>query len=121
MSIDGNEYGGAARPALPASSRTRQPGFVRTRWRGEVPLATLFWRDMMTIAAIINIAMMFASLALLAGEAPTWVVALVFLSPLPWNVFLVLCVFRTAEREGGRLASFAKTGAILWLVVITIL
>ncbi|TKT79045.1 hypothetical protein [Aquamicrobium sp. LC103] len=118
MKAEVNDHGAALDRA---EIGARAPGFLAARWRGEVPLATLFWRDMILFATLFNLAMMTASLVLLELGYPLWLVIAVFAAPLPLNVFLVACVWRTADRSASRYGHAAKLSALVWLVVATVL
>jgi len=48
--------------------------FFRTRWRGETPLDRLFWRDMLLVGTILNIASSALALILLGLKLPLWLV-----------------------------------------------
>ncbi|MEQ1952291.1 hypothetical protein [Mesorhizobium sp. CN2-181] len=96
-------------------------GFFTARWRGEVPLATLFWRDTIVIGTAINIAATVASLGLLAAKVPLWVALAVHFGPLPYNLFLAFAVWRTADRRGGWAGFFCQTMSLLWLIAAIVI
>lgn len=86
---------------------------VRRRWRGEVPLRTVLWRDMLTAGTVLNLCTGVASLIMLAtGGDVRWAV-LVHFAPLPINLFLLSAVFR-APQAGGR----AKAIAVAWFATV---
>ncbi|MEI9414313.1 hypothetical protein [Mesorhizobium sp. Cs1321R2N1] len=90
--------------------------FFRSRWLGEVPVDRLFWRDMMLVGTVINIASSAAALILLGLKMPLGLVLAVHFAPVPYNVFLTLAVWRTAEKAGGARASLFMLGSVLWLI-----
>ncbi|MEI9423849.1 hypothetical protein O7A70_22020 [Mesorhizobium sp. Cs1299R1N1] len=90
--------------------------FFRSRWLGEVPVDRLFWRDMMLVGTVINIASSAAALILLGLKMPLGLVLAVHFAPVPYNVFLTLAVWRTAEKAGGARASLFMLGSALWLI-----
>ena len=49
------------------------------------------------------------------------VTMLVLLAPLPYNVFLLAAVWRTADLAAPRTASTVRAGSALWLVLATLL
>ncbi|MEO3999117.1 hypothetical protein [Mesorhizobium sp. CAU 1732] len=108
---------------MPVSGRThaRSNGFLTSRWNGTAPFGTLFWRDMMVIATLISLAMLGVSLAVLEMGYPTWLAIAAFLLPIPWNTFLVACVFRTVDAQSHRYGFIAKLAAILWFLIAAIL
>ena len=91
-------------------------GFFQSRWRGEAPLDRLFWRDMLLVATLISIASSAVALMLLGLKLPLWLVLGVHFLPVPYNIFLTLAVWRTAERAGGGKASLMMLGSALWLI-----
>lgn len=95
--------------------------FFMARYRGEIPLSILFWRDMMLVGSLINLLMMVAAIAYLANDGASWIGAVLFLAPLPYNVFLVYAVFRTADRQFPKEANAAKIAAFIWLLVFVVM
>ena len=91
--------------------------FILSRWSGEAPLATVFWRDMILTGTLINIMATLTMVALLAVKAPILVALTVFFTPLPLNFFLVVAVWRSARRSAGSFTLAAQMGAILWLIL----
>ena len=96
-------------------------GFFTRRWRRQTQLNVLFWRDMIVVGTLINIAAMVASLIVLGLKAGLPVAMLIFFAPLPYNVFLAAAVWRTSDLAGPKKAASARTGAVLWLVIATLL
>lgn len=95
-------------------------GFFAARWHGQVPLDRVFFFDMLLIATAINLVTSFVSLMAFGFKAPDWVAVAIYLSPLPYNIFLILCIWRATERGGGS-ASFYRMGALAWLVIATVI
>ena len=94
------------------------PSFFSTRLRGNAPLEKVFWRDMLLVGSAINVAATAASLAMFAsGQSPALALA-VDLLPIPWNTFLLIAVWKAAEREGGPAAKTANIVAALWYFVM---
>ena len=95
--------------------------FFTSRWRGEAPLAIVFWRDMIFVSTALNVLLGVLALALYAADAPTAVVLAVFFALFPWNLFLVLAVWRSAARANSSVAVLTRTAAAAWLVVVTMI
>ncbi|MDQ2634496.1 MAG: hypothetical protein M3Y78_12245 [Pseudomonadota bacterium] len=95
--------------------------FFTRRWRRQAPLGLLFWRDMIVVGSVLNLAAAFAGLMALGFKADLLVAILVFHSPLPYNFFIVGAIWRTAELVDAARASSARFGAVLWLVAVTVL
>jgi hypothetical protein len=93
----------------------------RSRWNGKVPLDRLFWRDMMLVGTGLNIASSAAALVLLGLKMPLALVLAVHFSPVPYNIFLAMAVWRTAEKIVGAKASLLMLGSALWLIVTVVI
>ena len=95
---------------------SRRAGFLASRWQRQVPLALLFWRDMVVVGSAINLAAAFAGLMALGFKAGLATALLVFHLPLPYNIFIAGAVWRTADLAESKAASSARAGAVLWLL-----
>lgn len=90
--------------------------FLARRWRGEVALRVLFWRDMIAVGTVLNLFASFAALIAAAAGAPmAWAAALHF-APMPYNLFLFAALWRRPARP----LAMAVAGAV-WLVLVTVL
>ena len=94
--------------------------FFGSRWQGAVPLDRLFWCDLAAVGTAINIASSVAALILLGLKQPLALVLAVHFSPVPYNIFLTLAVWRTAEKAGGAKASAIMLGSALWLILTAV-
>lgn len=91
-------------------------GWFRRRWLGQVPPATLWWRDMLVLGTVLNLCAAFAALLAYAlGAGTAWALALHF-SMLPLNVFLLLCLWRRPDRTKAQLAL-----ASAWFVAMVVI
>ncbi|WP_217578855.1 hypothetical protein [Mesorhizobium sp. GbtcB19] len=104
----------------PAPATHRNTGFFRARWRGEAPLDRLFWRDMLLVGTAISIASSALALVLLGLKLPLWLVLAVHFLPVPYNIFLTIAVWRTAEKAGGFKAQLMMLGSALWLIAAAV-
>ena len=102
-------------PPLKDAREAPAKSFLLSRWRGEVPLETVFARDMLIEGTLINILAAASGILLLVFGTPTPICVLIYFAPLPWNLFLFLSVWRSAENAG---AVGAKLGAVLWFMVM---
>ncbi|PTE06734.1 hypothetical protein [Mesorhizobium helmanticense] len=94
--------------------------FFRSRWHGPAPLDRLFWRDLVVVGTAINVAASVLALILLGLKLPLALVLAVHFAPVPYNIFLTLAVWRSAERSGGFKASLMMIGAVLWLILVVV-
>lgn len=106
--------------AGPAGSGGIADYFSR-RWRGEVPLLELFWRDMVVVGSLVNVATTVVALLILAAKLPTWWALAVHLVPLPYNLFLYGSVLKTADSTEFPSAGMLKLGATFWIVLASLL
>lgn len=86
------------------------------RWRGDVSLRTVFWRDMLGVGTVANLLATFLGLMAASQGASVWVAAAFHFAPLPYNVFLVAAVGRASPPSPA-----AKLLALAWLAVMTVL
>lgn len=91
---------------------------IRRLLAGDVPLAEVFINDMLVIGSMVNIALALAGFAMLAAGWPTWLAAVTFFSPQPYNIILLIAVWRSASRSPVRAADLAKIAGIVWFVVM---
>lgn len=97
---------------------TKNPGsgFFQSRWRGETDLRVLLWRDVSYVGTLINLAAGFTGMMMLIQDvAPLWALA-VHLAPVPYNVFLLLSVWRSKQ-----CTPTASTIATIWFVAMLII
>lgn len=95
--------------------KTFADNFFSRRWRGQVPLAVLLWRDMVGIGTAVNLAASILALAAVMQEAPGWLAVALHLLPMPYNLFLCAVLWRLPARTAP--ASFI---AAVWLMVMTL-
>ena len=77
-----------------ADDASTRPGYFSNRWHARVPLSTLFWRDILAFATVINLFAGFLSLMSIAQDwGKGWSLSLHF-ALLPYNLFLVASVWR---------------------------
>jgi hypothetical protein len=89
--------------------------FFARRWRGEVALRVLFWRDMLVVGTMVNVCVSFAALMMFAqGLDGRWAFV-VHLAPLPYNAFLLVSVWRSGQRRIP--IALAATG---WMLAMTV-
>lgn len=94
--------------------------YVIALWRGEIPLARIFWTDMLTIGTAINVAGMIAAIALfLSGQVVAGVV--VHFAPVPYNLLLLLGVWHAAQREGSEWSFAVQVVAVVWFAVMLVI
>ena len=103
-------------PGSPSLSAPWPAGFFASRWRGQVPLGRLLWRDMLAVGSLVNLVASLFALALAAKSAPLGLAAALHLAPLPYNAFLLAAVWRHPQRSPVQ-AALAAGWFLLALVV----
>lgn len=98
----------------------RRSGFFSARWRGLVPMQRLFLLDTIVVGTLVNIATTLAAVLLLGADVPEWLALAVHFSPLPYNFFLFLAVWRTSEINRVPLAWALQIMAAFWLIAVTV-
>ena len=97
-------------------------GGIASLWRGEAPLARVFWEYMIGWATILNLIATGAALIVFIKDGPVWLGLLLHFSAVPLNVFLVVSIWRAAAREDGTLlATIARIGSVVWFVVMFVI
>lgn len=95
---------------------------LRRLWAGEIPLTQAFWTFAVLYGLVVNLATTAAALALFSQDAPTALGVLVYLAAMPYNVLVVVAVWRSAARYTGprHWPDLARVAVIAWVVVLTI-
>jgi hypothetical protein len=91
-------------------------------WRGEVGMARVFWEYAIafgTLANLITTALAFGTY-LATGSVLLGVI--IFLLPLPYNVLIVVAVWRSASRYRGPpiWATLARVVVVAWALLATL-
>jgi hypothetical protein len=95
---------------------------VNRLWRGEVGMARAFWEYAIVYGSLANLTTTaFALAALMAGWPALLAVAIFFL-PLPYNVLVVVAVWRSAGCYTGppMWATLARGAVIVWATLATL-
>jgi hypothetical protein len=92
-----------------------QTGFFARRWRGEVPLQVVFWRDMLGIATFINLLASVMALILASRGSDLRIAVALHFSPIAYNLFLFTSVWRSPQ-----CTVLKKAIAFAWLAAMTI-
>lgn len=94
------------------------PTLIARLWAGEVPLARVFWSYAMIGGTALNLAATLLAMALLAADAPALLALAAFALPIPFNLFVLVAVWRSASAyQGPRLlADLARVTSLIWAV-----
>lgn len=98
-------------------------GRLRALWEGQIPLAEAFWWYGIACGFMVNAAATVGAFAAAAAEAPGWAIVAVHLSPLPYNLAVLIGVWRSAARYAGplRWASAARVAITIWIAAAIVL
>jgi hypothetical protein len=89
--------------------------YFSRRWRGQVPLTVLLWRDMLGVGTVMNLTATILALAVIMQDAPDWLAVALHFLPMPYNFFLCAALWRMPDRNP--LATLISAG---WLVAMTL-
>jgi hypothetical protein len=95
--------------------------WVRQLWCGELPLARVFWTDMLAVGTCVNVATLLAAMLMFGLGAPPALAVLTFISPLPYNILLVTGLWRSAARARSEWSTAAQAVAAIWLIAMILI
>lgn len=108
----------ALEAAVRASFLSRVAAYVRSLWRGERPLARVFWSDMIVVGSLVNILATAAAMLLFVAGAPIAFGVAVHFAPIAYNVLLFLAVWQSAARQPSLWSFPAQAAALVWLIIV---
>jgi hypothetical protein len=91
-------------------------------WRGEVGLARAFWEYAIAFGTLANLTTTGLALATFMTTGSVLLAATIFFLPIPYNVLIVVAVWRSAGRYTGPplWATLARAAVIVWATIATI-
>ena len=97
-------------------------GLATQLWRGELALAHVVWRHAVAYALLVNLASDIPFYALIINQASALWIVLAFLAPMPYNIFVIVAVWRSAANYSGeqKWADLARIGSLTWIALLTI-
>lgn len=95
---------------------------VASLWAGELSLGRAFWEFVVLYGLALNLVATLGYFALLANDAPLALTYLAFFLPLPYDVLVLVGVWRSAAHyEGPPLwADLARGAMVLWFLIETL-
>jgi hypothetical protein len=90
---------------------------------GGLPLARAFWFWGILGGGMVSLFSTLFALTLVAASAPAWLAVLVFTAHIPWNLVLLVGIWRSAGRPevSPAAARLARLVILAWVVVLSIL
>lgn len=94
---------------------------LRRLWRGDLPLTEAFWFFAVGYGLLLNLATSMLFMAVLVNDGSLAVLVASFLLPIPYNVLMVVAVWRSAGRYAGpkQWAELARVVCVIWMIVLT--
>jgi hypothetical protein len=91
-------------------------------WYGRVPLARIFWDYAIIVGSLVNLATTLAALAAFANGLPVALGLLIHFLPIPYNLLMVVGVWRSAGKyRGARIwAALARMLILVWAALATL-
>jgi hypothetical protein len=91
-------------------------------WRGEIGMARVFWEYAIAFGTLANLITTGLAFATYLTTGSALLAVIVFLLPLPYNVLIVVAVWRSANRYRGRpvWATLARIGVVAWAMIATL-
>ena len=91
--------------------------------RGGLPLGRAFWLWGILGGGIVSLFSTLLALTLIAASAPAWLAVLAFAAHIPWNLMLLVSIWRSAGRPevSPAAANLARTVILAWVVVLSLL
>ena len=94
---------------------------LKSLWAGEVPLPEVFWHYAVGYGLILNIATSILFVVLVKTNASPWVLVPAYFLPVPYNLFMIVAVWRSAGRYQGpkQWAELARIGTVIGMLILT--
>ncbi|MFP6748028.1 MAG: hypothetical protein VCD66_10580 [Alphaproteobacteria bacterium] len=95
---------------------------ARELWAGRRPLKEAFWWYAVAYGFLLNFVTSLVFFAQLANDTNMVWVALAFAVPIPYNIFAVVAVWRSAGRYPGpeKWADWARISSMVWMLALTL-
>jgi hypothetical protein len=92
-------------------------------FRGGLPLARAFWLWGILGGSIVSLFSTLFALTLVTADAPAWIAVLAFAAHIPWNLVLLVGVWRSVGRPevSPAAAKCARLVILVWVVVLSVL
>jgi hypothetical protein len=95
---------------------------IRALWNGELPLRDAFWNWTIIYGSFLNLLATAAALATITLGWPGWLAVVIFFLPAPYNVLMIVAVWRSAARYPGDAmwAHAARIAVVIWAAIATV-
>ncbi|MDD9902829.1 MAG: hypothetical protein OXT06_04620 [Rhodospirillaceae bacterium] len=94
---------------------------IEALWRGNIPLDIVFWRFAVIYGLVLNAATSLLFMTLLVNDAGLHWLIPAFLLPIPYNLLIIVAVWRSAGRYDGprQWVDWSRFATVLLMVVLT--
>ena len=91
-------------------------------WKGDIPLRDAFWQYAVFYGLLVNVLTDVFFFALLLNDANAALLVLAFAIPIPYNIFVVVAVWRSAGHYPGpeKWIGVVRVGTVIWIVFLTL-
>lgn len=91
---------------------------IKALWAGDVPLPRVFWQYAIVGGFLVNLVGTILVMILATNDVATVWQVLVFSLPIPYNVLMLVAVWRSAGKYRGRpsWANLARSAIVLWTI-----
>jgi len=92
-------------------------------WNGRVPLGRAFWEYAVAYGTVLNLLTTLAAFISFTRHWPEAASIAIFFSPAPYNLLMIVAVWRSAARYAGRAiwATLARALIIVWAAAVTMI
>jgi hypothetical protein len=92
-------------------------------WRGEVPLGRAFWIWGILGGGFVSLVSTLLAVAILDRDGPNWLALLAFAAHIPWNLVLLVGVWRSSGRPEVRqeMAQMARLTMVVWILALSVI
>ena len=92
----------------------------RRLWAGELSLHDAFWHYAVWYGLAVNVLTSVAYLILYVKDASPWLQVSIYFLPLPYNLLVLVAVWRSAARYDGdpKWADWARAIVSVWVVLM---
>jgi hypothetical protein len=96
---------------------------LKSLWAGDVPLQEAFWWYAALWGLMANFITSSLFMILIIEDVSAWWLVPTFLLPVPYNIFVTVAVWRSAEKYQGdpQWAGLARAATIAGMTVLTLL
>jgi hypothetical protein len=100
---------------------SRLSAFVQDIWTGRLPLARIFWEYAIGYGTVLNLLATLAAFAAFSRNWPEAIGLVLFFLPAPYNLMMVVGVWRSAQHYSGPAIwpTLARARSLVWAAAAT--